>query len=230
MNNNSPAAKKAPPFLALTFGVHGQAKLDAIVRMLEEFHRTRLKHKIRNVAVQKPKKGEKGDLEVNLTIEALQVTGAEARDTLLPSSPTLKPRVLAEPGRRYAAVAERNMFLGIPAAPSRLTEDRAEVLGVVKLTTLAHNGRRWEAYLYDQGKGGSEKMLTSTTITDFEVRDKYDSVLFEGTVVHLDSQQMVFRSEGKFYRLHCGECLYPAVENPLSDSEVKALGLTPSAP
>ena len=99
------------------------------------------------------------------------------------------------------------------------------MLEAVRMTTLAHNGRRWEAYLYDQVKGGAEKRLNTLTVNDFVIKDRYGTAVLEGKVVHIDAKQMVFESGGKYYRLRCGDYLYPAVEHPLSASEVKPLGL-----
>ena len=44
----------------------------------------------------------------------------------------------------------KNMFTGVPSE-SKLTEDRSQVLAVVKLTGVWSSGRRWEATYYDQG-------------------------------------------------------------------------------
>src|SRR5207253_2559846 len=63
---------KGPPYTALSFTASGRARLEGVVRMLEAFHRTRLLHKVRNLTVTK-KTGSKGELEVSLTAEALQV-------------------------------------------------------------------------------------------------------------------------------------------------------------
>ena len=163
-----------------------------------------------------------------MTVEALLVNGAEVRDTLFPAGTGPRPRVLAEPARNYLGLKDKDMFFGTTPA-ERLSEDRIDVLKFVKLTTLSNNGRRWEAYLYDQGRGGSEKMLTATTLTDFTIYDKYDTVVLEGTVVHIDERQLIFQARGQYYRLRCGDFLYPAVNNPISEQEVRSLGLTTAA-
>src|SRR4029077_6599883 len=97
-----------------------------------------------------------------------------------PDSAAVKARVLAEPGRYYADLAGKNVFLGTGPAQARLTEDRIAVLGEVRLTMLAHNGRRWEAFLYDQGKGGEDRRLNALTVTDFTVKDKYGEPVLTG--------------------------------------------------
>jgi hypothetical protein len=150
-------------------------------------------------------------------------SGAETREALTPGT-DVPARALAEPARTYADLSAKNIFLGT-AAQTRLTEDRIAVLEAVRLTTLSHNGRRWEAYLYDQAKGGAEKRLNALTVTDFAIKDKYGTAVLEGKVVLIDERQLVFQSEGKFYRLRCGDFLYPAVEHPLTESEIKPLGV-----
>jgi hypothetical protein len=226
--NRPAAAARDPLFTRLAFTVQGRARLEAITQALEEFYKTNLLHEVRTLSVQnRPAaagaRGRAGELDVNMTVEAVMASGAEPRDGLTPS-PDVKVRTLAEPGRTYADLGGKNIFLG-SEAQSRLTEDRIAVLEAVRMTTLSHNGRRWEAYLYDQAKGGDEKRLNTLTVTDFVVKDRYGTAVLEGKVVHIDAKQMVFQSEGKYYRLRCGDFLYPAVEHPLSESEVKPLGL-----
>jgi hypothetical protein len=223
------AAARDPLFTRLAFTVQGRARLEALTQALEDFYKTNLLHEVRNLSVQNRPgptggvRGRPGELDVNMTVEALMATGGEAREGLTPS-PDVVVRTLAEPGRTYADLAGKNIFLGT-AAQTRLTEDRIAVLEAVRLTTLAHNGRRWEAYLYDQAKGGSEKRLNALTVTDFTIKDKYGTAVLEGKVVLIDAKQMVFQSDGKYYRLRCGDFLYPAVEHPLTQSDIKPLGV-----
>jgi hypothetical protein len=215
-------------FTRLAFTVQGRARLEAVTQALEEFYKTNLLHEVRTLSVQnRPAaagaRGRAGELDVNMTVEALMASGADPRDSLAPS-PDVKVRTLAEPSRTYADLAGKNIFLGT-AASTRLTEDRIAVLEAVRMTTLSHNGRRWEAYLYDQAKGGAEKRLNALTVTDFVINDRYGTAVLKGKVVHIDEKQLVFESEGKYYRLRCGDYLYPAVEHPLSASDIKPLGL-----
>jgi hypothetical protein len=223
-------AGKTPAYTKLSFTVVGQAALEGVVRMLQEFHRTPLLHEVRTLTLtsrpsSKSDPSGKGDLDVNLTVEALLVTGAEKRDSLLPDSTVPPPHVLAEPARRYTDMLAKNIFTGV-AAVSRLSEDRNQVLGVVKLTAVWNSGRRWEATYYDQGKGGEEKRLTARTINEFSVADKYDNVLVQGKVVRLDEDGVLFQSDGKYYRWTCGQFLGSSLDSPLKDDEVKSLGLT----
>jgi hypothetical protein len=182
-----------------------------------------------------------------MTIEALMVNGAEERVSLLPSKLDVQPRVLAEPQRRYVNVSAKNPFLGIPTLPPRLTENRIEVLRFVRLTTLSKTGSRWEGFFYDQakgiwpgrtpreGEGIAEKMVNAEGARDFTILDKYGTTILKATVVYIDGRQLVFRADGKFYRLGCGDFLYPdparpnrypAMKEPLKESDLKELGLS----
>ena len=218
---------KTPAYTKLSFTVQGQAALDGVVRMMQEFYHTPLLHEVRSLTLTKKGSSNKGDLDVNMTIEALMVTGAEKRDALLPDKSVAPPQVLAEPSRYYTDMLAKNIFTGV-AAVSRLSEDRSQVLNFIKLTALWNSGRRWEATYYDQGKGGEEKRLTERMINEFSVADKYDNVLVEGKVVRLDGDGVLFESAGKYYRWTCGQVLGAALEEPLKPNEVKKLGLTAS--
>jgi hypothetical protein len=215
---------KTPAYTKMSFTVQGQAGLDGVVRMVQDFYRTPLLHEVRNLTLTKGPSS-KGDLDVNLTVEALLVTGAEKRDALLPDSTVVPPHVLADPSRYYTDILAKNIFTGV-AAVTRLSEDRSQVLGFVKLTAVWNDGGHWEATYYDQGKGGDEKRLKEQWLNEFSVADKYDNVLVQGKVVRLDGDGAVFQSGDKYYRWTCGQFLGAALDEPLKADEIKKLGLT----
>ena len=239
-----------PPYEQLTFGATGRGKMDAVARMMQEFHRTPLLHHVRSASLglipdQGGKKAD-GTLEMNLTIDALLVNGGEDRAALQPKGLAVTPKVLAydpklpaSSERNYLAMNKRNMFMGYeptpaakvinePTAPKATTEERREVLRFVKLTTLAFDPerKRWEAWLYDQGKGGKEKKLNNV-LDEFTIDDKDGHAMIEAKVVKIAEEFMVILSEGKYYRLKCGDFLYPAIRTPLSKADLKASGITP---
>src|ERR1700730_8552559 len=90
-----PATKK-PIYTRLTFTVLAHADLASLVKMLEGFYRTGLLHQIKTFSVQRPltvgAQDRPNDLDINLTIEALIVSGAADRPQLLPN---LDPRLMA---------------------------------------------------------------------------------------------------------------------------------------
>ncbi len=194
--------------------------------------------------------GNDGTLNLAMTVEALMVRDAEARATMKPEAVSYPPRVLSN--RDFTMLAKRNMFTGI--APTytpptrtetpRQTENRAEVLRFVKLTMLYYdpNRDRWEGTLYDQANGpvridGQDlegnpvkKIRWETTLNtrlrnELKIPDRYGNLLLDATVVHVDEQQLILKADKSFFRLRCGDTLYPAVEKPLSKAELKELGL-----
>lgn len=195
--------------------------------------------------------GGDGTLDVNMTVEALVVQGGESRAGLMPEQIAYPPKVLADPGRDYLSLGKKNVFTGIPPTPTeraRQSESRADVLKFVKLTTIYFNPdrRRWEASIYDQAAGPTrtqeetedggtrtkvvwEKQINTRILNQLAFYDRYRNPVLEGKVVHIDEGQVVFSADKKFYRLRCGDAFYPAVEKPLSDDEVKELGLAVEA-
>ncbi len=238
-------SKQKPTSQPLVFSVVARGTLKNVTDMLKEFYATPLLHQVRNLNVDlvtaregRDRTAPPGTLELKMTVEALMVFTARERDGLMPSKLPYPPRVLAEPERRYALMDRKNMFTGIapPPPPARSTEeeekpkqkeDPREVLRFVKLTMLCYDPEldRWEATLYDQAKGGPEKRIGKrpTWRAKFTILDKYDEKMLEGQVVHIDERGVVFRSEDKFYRLRCGDFLYPAIRTPLKGKELKEL-------
>jgi hypothetical protein len=240
--------KQQPLYERLAFSVAARGDLKGVTSMLEEFHRTPLLHQIRSMTVDlaSSKTGTKKDdteaLDLKMTVEALLVNGAKDRASLLPEKLPYPLKVLAEPERTYALMTKKNMFTGIKPPPvvvrktekkdppkPRPKEDRADVLRFVKLTMLWYNDRRerWEATVYDQAKGGQEKKLNTGLDREFTIYDKYDEVSLDARVIHVDEDQLIFRSEGKYYRLRCGDFVYPAIRESLRETDLKKLGIKP---
>lgn len=138
-------AKKEPIYTRLTFTVSARGDLGSFTESLQRFYRTPLLHQVKNLSIQRPVTTEKPrELVINMTIEALIVTGAEKRPQLMPAadrrlaaldlmialtgnsagigaviaavSPTgpAGPRVLARAPLHYAAIGDHNIFHGPP--------------------------------------------------------------------------------------------------------------------
>jgi hypothetical protein len=233
----SAAAKGPPPvFRTLTFNVQGQANLDGLVKMLEEFHRAGLLQQARAISIQKPQErnAPRGALDVTMTVEALMVAGADRREELMPPSTTPRPKVLAEPARTYAEVAGHNIFTGTtPLNNAVQSEDSRDVLGFIKLTTVSNNnGRRWEAWLFDQSKkDGEARLRTTAGFNEFSYSDRYDNVLVKGVVIRIDETGVLFRANGRFYHIGMGENLYDAMREPAqAPAAGAALGMSWASP
>jgi hypothetical protein len=215
------AAKGPPPVVrTLPFTVQGQVSLDGLVKMLEEFHRASLLQQVRAINVQKPqdRNAARGSLDVNMTIEALMVAGAEKREELMPaSSSTSRPHVLAEAARSYADLAAHNIFNGSAPTTPRVqaqTEDARDVLSFIKLTIVSNNnGRRWEAWLNDQAKkDGLSRLRTSAGFNEFSFSDRYENVLVKGLIVRIDDSGVLFKANGRFYHIGRGDNLYDVMK------------------
>jgi hypothetical protein len=145
-------ADKVPIYKRLSFHVHALATTDNIVTMLKEFYSTGLLQEIRSLTLKRqlttstPGGGRTSaeELDLEMTVEALIVTGAEKRPYLLPNysqtlmaidlasaafgggtstalcvwstlSPGRLPTgLLADPERNYLAIGKKNIFLGRP--------------------------------------------------------------------------------------------------------------------
>jgi hypothetical protein len=236
---------KEPVYEKLAFGVTGRGDLEAAVRSLKAFHQANLLHSIRNltltVAQQRGRVAAKpGSLDMSMQVEALLVNGAEERKDLLPDKLSYPLRVLAEPEsgveRKYSYMLSHNIFTGSGRTIERSfsgdekeAEDRKDVLSFVKLTMLCYdtNKRRWAATLYDQGKGGDEIKLDQRIDKEFTILDHAKNSLLEGKVVLIDEKQLIFKADGKYYRMHCGDFLYPCLKKEVSAQELKELGISP---
>jgi hypothetical protein len=160
----------------------------------------------------------RGALDVTMTVEALMVLGAERRDDLMSASLT-RPQVLAEPARSYIEMAAHNIFTGnLPVTRAAAqSEDSRDLLGFVKLTTVSNlNGRRWEAWLFDQSKkDGESRLRTTAGFNEFSYTDRYDNVLVKGVVIRIDETGVLFKAQGRFYRIGLGDSLYDVMREPL---------------
>jgi outer membrane murein-binding lipoprotein Lpp len=215
------AASKGPAQLthALPFSVQGQAQLDGIVKMLEEFHRANLLQQIRTITLQKPvdRSAPRGALDLQMTVEALLVNDAEKRDELMRSS-SERLHVLADSQRSYSEMAGHNIFTGTLPAPKAATqsEDARDILGYIKLTDVSQkDNQRWEGWLYDLSKkDGGSRLRTSAGFNEFSFSDRYDNVLIKAVVIRIDPTGVLFRANNRFYHISPGDNLYDATREP----------------
>jgi hypothetical protein len=116
--------------------------------------------------------GNNTNLKILMTVELLQVNGAEKRYTLLPYSLAYgavwgpaqtalyttpgtahPPRVLAQPDRIYSDMLAKNIFFGQAKLNDKLTSDHFEPLRFNKLVCIRRTGYgRYEGMVYDQRK------------------------------------------------------------------------------
>jgi cell division protein FtsL len=238
---------KEEVYQKMAFGVTGRGSLEAVLRCLKEFHQANLLHQIRNftLAVSQARgrvTPTAGALDMSMTIEALLVKGAEERKSLLPEKLSFPPRVTAEPARKYSSMLYHNIFTGsttggtgspddpeVVAELKKKTENRKDVLSFVKLTMLCYDTKRgrWAATLYDQGKGGDEIQIEQRLGTDLVIYDDGKNTMLEAKVVFIDAKQIIFKADGKYYRMCCGDFVYPCLDKSLTSTELKELGISP---
>jgi hypothetical protein len=86
---NGPNKDKEPIFTKLTFTIAGQATMPSLVGVLEEFYKTGLLHEVKNISIQRQltntDPARANELTVNMTVEALIITGADKRAYVLPN-------------------------------------------------------------------------------------------------------------------------------------------------
>jgi hypothetical protein len=159
------------------------------------------------------------------TVEALagQVKVIFSR---LSKAEELKLVVLAESNRAYDDILNKNMFTGQAGREGRLTEDPREVLGVIKLNHIQNNGRRWEAYLFNQAlkpdsESTNERILNTVAANKLALQDRYGATVLDATVVHISSTQCMYlrakdkEGKEKYYRMNLGEFISDALAHPL---------------
>jgi hypothetical protein len=163
---------KGPIYTKLTFTVIAHGTLDSLVQALTEFYRTGLLHEVKSLSIQRPMTARTAEqasyLDINMTVEALNVAGAGRRPELLPNvdmryfvvdamnvlqngpiSPVLAgwaagpagaagPGRLASPIRDYADIASKNIFFGSDAVEVAQKKEEA-VTRYVHLTDITHD-------------------------------------------------------------------------------------------
>jgi hypothetical protein len=141
----------------------------------------------------------------------------------------LGPPPLAVPHRRYEDVASnKNVFF----PPEEKTESDIEVTRFVYLTDITHNdqdahGHEHEAWLYDRTSNLSTRLRVRRGFDSFRITDDKGETLVRGTVLRLDSSDVYFTADGKYYAIHVGHNLDEALRNPLPESKVRELKAGP---
>jgi hypothetical protein len=223
------ADKKAPPYTPLTFTVTGRADLSQVVKLLEQFYHTPLLHKIKDLKIKRAS-GLKTtrDVDIELKVEAIKVSDAEDRPDLFPG-PSVAVHHLAVPPRDYAAIAARNILYGPPPPPTR-PDDGPDPANSIKLMNITRTEQGWEAWLHNYDDNKSWHLRPQDGYVIFQIRyPKRGLLRLMGEVLRIDDQDIVFRAQDKHYRIVLGQTLADALRKPLSDDQVKALGLTQGA-
>lgn len=233
--NSSPKlrGRKDPIYLSLPFTVQAQGDLASLVEAMEHFYKTGLLHRIKSFSIQRPlttgPNQRPGDLDINLTVEALVVSGAPNRTYLLPNidrrllvadlltgmrrgpiglalvpwavGPTgpLGPNNLAGGKRRYAAIAGKNIFHGPP--PPVVRQERQEEVDSSRFTRLVDitwDERGAQGFLFDVYNNKTLRLRPRRGFNTFAlIRDDEQRTVVQGTVVHMNSRDVIIAVELK---------------------------------
>jgi hypothetical protein len=134
-----------------------------------------------------------------------------------PSGP-LGPNNLASlPPRRYAAIAEKNIFVG-PIDVKK--EPPVNVAEFVYLTDISRDEKYLEGHLYNRWDNHQTRLRKIPGFDFFSIHDNNGAVLVNGKVIFMDARELVFEAEDKLYRLHVGQNIVQAMKQPVSREEV----------
>jgi len=231
--------KKEPFITPISFTITGRTDLDGLLKLLKEFYTTSLLHRIKAFSVTRPKTGVDGkpgnhksrDLQVTLEVEALMVKGADVRDDILPKSPPAI-QTLARPVGEYLALAsKKNIFYGPPPPPPARAADGSDPSASVHFTGISRTEdgecevnlcdvnelTRWR--LYPERKRDPKDV--------FEIKNRSGELKVQGEVTRiLGVDDIIFRSGGRYYKMHIGESVAEAMRKPLNEAQVQALQST----
>jgi hypothetical protein len=247
---------KGPIYLKLAYIVQARTSLAHLVTMLDRFYRTSLLHKVKSISIQRAMTGgtqqQSSDLEINLVIEALIVSGVENRPYLLPGidrrlllvdvvtalrsgpaglalvpwvlGPTgpSGPGILARTTEQYAAIGDKNIFLG--RQPPERQADEVEVTQFVHLTDITRNQRHTEAFFYDRYNNRRIRLRPQRGFDSFKVLDDKGDTLVRGLVIEISPRDMIFKVGDNYYSIHVGQSLKEAMKSPLTAEQRKLVG------
>ncbi|HLN27766.1 MAG TPA: hypothetical protein VK395_08475 [Gemmataceae bacterium] len=254
---NSARSGKKPAYTRLVFTVQARGTLASLTEMLARFYRTALLHQIADVEVTRAASADPNkpsvELDLNLTIEALVLNGAESRPYLLPNinrtllaidiltllrggaplaqvpwsagpAGPLGPRRLKRP-QEYAVIAARDIFHSpVPViAATKPAAEKLEMTRFVFLTDIAHTDNIWEAFFYNHHNQGNFRVCAKAGSESFQVQDNLGNIALRGKVVRIGKRDVVFEVDNKYFSIHIGQNLYEALTAPLPMDRVQAL-------
>jgi len=235
--------------------VQAQGDLSSLVRFMEKFYKTGLLHEIKTISLRRPltatgPQQRPNELDINLTIEALVLAGADQRPYLLPAIDrryvvidavsTLRrlpdlamvvaaagptgppgPQELAQPARNYGSIAAKNIFYGAVPTRDPVERDRTDVARYVYLTDITRNESKTEAFLFDRYNNKKTRLRASAGFDSFKIYNTQGDTLVSGKVVRIDDRDVVFRYNDKLYSIHVGQNLHDAMAKPIKEEPAK---------
>ena len=188
---SGPAASRKGFYDTLGFSVRGKGTLQHVVRFLFEFYRAGHLHRIQQISL--TPLGKSGSLDVIIAIEALILPGTDRKDKLSTlTANRLKHRALVD----YAVIAQRNIFgVGGEMDPAHQAF----------LTAVTRDDGEPEIWITLRGQ---DKLLKLQIGGHFEIGQ------FNGTVIEILDDDVVFESVGERWLLSVGEPFSDALALP----------------
>jgi hypothetical protein len=189
------------PYTRIQTTVTAQAKLGDLVQFLYEFYSTGFLHQIHDMTVKPVPGGQSSrDLDIKLTIVALSLPGAEAKNALpKPSSLGLKLPKLAD----YAALAKRNLFASYvkPEPPRRVVEEpvaprrpAVDLAAHAYVTAFIEVDGVWQVWLQDRIQGKPWKLASGDNFTVGTAKGIVQVIHPEGeAIVEYDKHRYLLR-------------------------------------
>ncbi|MCY2988793.1 MAG: hypothetical protein NTY19_13120 [Planctomycetota bacterium] len=197
---HSPAVDSTQPsarngYVSITFSLQARGTLEQWTQFLYEFHRAGLLHQVRSLAITPIIKKEQ--LDINLTIEALVLPGAEQTDQLNEeTSDRLAFKRLAD----YQLIVTRNLFgVGGAADPTDQTY----------LTGIHHVNGEPEAWFTLRNETDPDRAVV-------RLRRGQSLVIgqFQGQVTEIDDDDVILEADGERWLVALGENLGEAFALP----------------
>jgi len=246
-SKTAPTIGKIPVYQKFDFTIQAHTSLDNLVAMLDKFYHTGLLQQVKKLSAQRPlttgPQQLPTDLDVNMTVEAIIITGAEERPNLLPTisrkqllldvvtalrgGPTglalipFGPGTLARTSEQYAVIGEKNIFFG-PSA-ERLAEE-VEVTRFVHLTHITRNERRAEAWLYNRYDNRWTRLRAEAGFDFFRISDEKGNTILKGKVMRIEPREVIFKVDDNYYALHVGQNVETGMKTPLTSEQRKLMG------
>lgn len=243
-------AKKAG-HMPLTFLVRAQGDWPGVAKLLEQFQRTPLLHRVKTLIVeqQQTEKDAPGKLVLNMTVEALVVNRNDQRpdnlwgldprlglvDALLAMNgqPTgwfmvLRGQALLVPEmpeRSYAVLARVNPFVGGPLTPETdyAEEERQDKERLAKTFLTLTLPSAQEAVLLAPTSADKSSSIKLAAAPGQDTFPIWDGK--KGKIIRVDLRDVYFSVDNDLYRIKIGQNLGEAMKRPLSPTERKSLGV-----
>jgi Tfp pilus assembly protein PilO len=193
---------------SLPFNLQARGTLDQTVTFLHEFYSANHLHRLREVSIKPVSKS--SDLELNLTIEALVLPGADRSDSLNEERSGRLKLAAAEPYQQV--IGKRNLFAAYspPAPPAAFTQrsyapstpsfDKARFAVLTAILEVGDGPQAWVS------------IKTTGELIRLREGDKVSVGQFNGTVTRINVSDIEIESDGKRRQLALGKSLPQSVE------------------